>query len=81
MLTPRGDGFWVFGILHGILFVAFAALVIVVLILLIRYLLAATRAAHLYVETHRSVAPTADQAPPATVPTPRPRARKPPPAD
>lgn len=68
------------GLFFGfLLFAAFA----IVIVLLVRYLLVATRAAHLYIERNTlprtDASPTAEDAPPAVVrPSSRPRAPRPP---
>lgn len=69
--------------------VILTAAVVVVLVLLVRYLIVATRAAQVYLDTHAPTSPgttppAATEPPPATVvpekPAPRPRTPKSPPA-
>jgi hypothetical protein len=84
---------WGFGLWHVGMFLGGLALtagLIVVAVLLVRYLVVATRAAQLYVDAHSATPPSAAEAPPATPPappapaatkpTPRPRTPKTPPA-
>lgn len=81
---------WGFGILWqiGAFFggLVLAAALIVLTILLVRYLIVATRAAQLYVDAHSApgaTPPAATEPPPATPPVkpaPRPRTPKTPPA-
>jgi hypothetical protein len=75
-------GLWQVGAFLGGL--VLTAALIALAILLVRYLIVATRAAQLYVDAHTTTPPAATEPPPATPPAakpaPRPRTPKDPPA-
>lgn len=76
-----GFGFWHVGAFLG--GVILTAALVVVAVLLVRYLIVATRAAQLYLDTHAPVSTAPPEATPPTVatkPAPRPRTPKTPPA-
>lgn len=56
--------FWHIGTFVGGL--VFTAAVVVVAVLLVRYLIVATRAAQLYLDTNSTITPAATEPPPAT---------------